>query len=283
ILDADGRIVAILLGRPDGSDWDDAKKEARRVMDQVRARGEKRGVFVAKNKSHRRGNFYTLQAGFTKGPGQKKPGNLAHSKGYRRLLDPIIKNRAIRRMAGFQSSGLARYLPKLYQYQTTTMKGLCRTHPELKRPFDNSCFPMVTFNLGPNIVTPEHVDMLNNPFGMCAITSNGIFDHTKGGHIYIELLKIVCEFPSGSTIFLLSGTCGHGNTPIRRDESRYSMTQYAAGALYRWAAYRHQSAESLLSQPDGARQKQEIDGAPGEAGRMGDGVAVQSRRVRARS
>ncbi|KAJ7882393.1 hypothetical protein B0H14DRAFT_3433504 [Mycena olivaceomarginata] len=106
ILDADGRI------------------EARRVMDQVRAHGEKRGVF----------------AGFTKGPGQKKPGNLAHSKGHRQLLDPIIKNRAIRRMAGFQSSGLARYLPKLYQYQTTTMKGLCRTHPELKRPFDNSCF-----------------------------------------------------------------------------------------------------------------------------------------------
>jgi hypothetical protein len=71
ILDADGRIVAVLLGRPDGADWDGVKKEARRVMDQVRARGERRGVFVAKNKLHRRGNFYTLQAGFTKGPGQK--------------------------------------------------------------------------------------------------------------------------------------------------------------------------------------------------------------------
>jgi hypothetical protein len=71
ILDADGRIVAVLLGRPDGGDWDDVKKEARRVMDQVRARGERRGVFIATSKSHRRGNFYTLQAGFTKGLGQK--------------------------------------------------------------------------------------------------------------------------------------------------------------------------------------------------------------------
>jgi hypothetical protein len=161
------------------------------------------------------------------------------------------------------TGGLARYLLKLYQYQATTMKGLCRSQPELERPFDNSAFPMVTLNLGPNVVTLVHVDMLNNPFGMCAITSNSPFDSTKGRHIYMELLKIVCEFPSGSTILLLSGTCGHGNTPIRRGESRYSMTQYAAGALYRWAAYGYQSGESLLSQPDGAQQKQEIDGEPG--------------------
>jgi hypothetical protein len=161
------------------------------------------------------------------------------------------------------TGGLAHYLPKLYQYQAITMKGLSRSQPELERPFANSVYPTATLNLGPNIVTPEHVDMLNNPFGMCAITSNGNFDHEKGGHIYMELLKIVCEFPSGSTVLLLSGTCGHGNTPIQPGESRYLMTQYGAGALYRWAAYGYQSTESLLSQPDGARQKREIDGAPG--------------------
>ncbi|KAJ7760607.1 hypothetical protein B0H14DRAFT_2403885, partial [Mycena olivaceomarginata] len=126
-----------------------------------------------------------------------------------------------------------------------------------------SVYPTVTLNLGPHVVMPEHVDMLNNPFGMCAITSNRNFNHTKGGHIYMGLLKIVCEFPSGSTVLLLSGTCGHGNMPIRPGESRYSMIQYGAGALYHWAAYRYQSTESLLSQPDGARQKREIDGAPG--------------------
>ncbi|KAJ7753027.1 hypothetical protein B0H14DRAFT_2635668 [Mycena olivaceomarginata] len=220
VANADGCIVAILLGRPDGGDWDDVMKEARRVMDQVRARGEQRGVFIAKNRPHCRGNFYTLQAGFTKGPGQK--------------------NRAIKRITGFQSSGLARYLPKLYRYQATTMKGLCRNQPELEHPFDNSVFPTVTLNLGPNVVTPVHVDMLNNPFGMCAITSNSNFDSTKGGHIYMELLKIVCEFPSGSTILLLSGTCGHG--------------EYANTA----------GQKSLFDDPpDGARQKREIDGVPG--------------------
>ncbi|KAJ7790385.1 hypothetical protein B0H14DRAFT_2626042 [Mycena olivaceomarginata] len=106
--------------------------------------------------------------------------------------------------------GLARYLPKLYQYQATTMKGFSHRQPELERPFANLVYPTATLNLGPNIVTPEHVDMLSNPFGI-----------------------------------------------------RYSMTQYGAGALYRWAAYGYQSTESLLSQPDGAQQKREIDGVPG--------------------
>ncbi|KAF8214426.1 hypothetical protein K438DRAFT_1562812 [Mycena galopus ATCC 62051] len=263
ILDCEGRIVAVLLGRPDGDDWEDVMNEARRVMDRIRACGERQGVFVAKKKLHRCGKFYTLRAGFTKGPGQKKPGNLAHLKDYRRLLNVILKNRAIRRMAGFQSSGLARYLPKLYRYHTTTMKGLCKRHPELERPFQNSVYPTVTLNLGPDVVTPKHLDMLNNPFSMCAVTAAGNFDHTLGGHIFMKQLKVVCEFPSGSTILLLSGTCAHGNTPIQLGERRYSMTQYAVGALFRWAEYGYQSTESLSGTPDGARQKREIDGEPG--------------------
>jgi hypothetical protein len=52
-------------------------------------------------------------------------------------------------------------------------------------------------------------------------------------------------------------------TGIRQYGGAKVATQYAAGALYRWAAYGYQSGESLLSQPDGAQQKQEIDGEPG--------------------
>jgi hypothetical protein len=41
------------------------------------------------------------------------------------------------------------------------------------------------------------------------------------------------------------------------------MTQYAAGALFRWAAYGYQSAKSLLSKSGGAEAKQQFDGEPG--------------------
>jgi hypothetical protein len=130
-------------------------------------------------------------------------------------------------------------------------------------PFPNSVFPTTTFNLGPDVVTAEHLDMLNNPHGMCGVTSSGRYDHKVGGHIYLEQMKLVCKFPSGSTVLLLSGTCVHGNTPIQKGETRYSMTQYAAGALFRWAAYGYQTAKSLLSQSGGAALKREFDGEPG--------------------
>ncbi|KAF8191904.1 hypothetical protein K438DRAFT_1590627 [Mycena galopus ATCC 62051] len=272
ILDADGRIVAILLGRPEADDWDNVMARLVDLMDGVRKCGVRRNVFVPKLKQHRRGNFYTLRAGVTKGPGQKKPGNLTHSKEPRKLLDLILRDRAAGRVAGFQSSGLAHYAPKLYRYQHNTLKRLFELQPELEQPFRNSVFPTVTFNLGPDVVTPEHLDMLNNPSGLCAVSSAGKFNHHKGGHIYLKQLKLACEFPSGSTVLLLSGACEHGNTPIQKNETHYSITQYAAGALFRWAAYGYQSVKSVLAQAGGAAQKKVIDGEPGERAALGLGL-----------
>ncbi|KAJ6626308.1 hypothetical protein B0H10DRAFT_2303954 [Mycena sp. CBHHK59/15] len=34
-----------------------------------------------------------------------------------------------------------------------------------------------------------------------------------------------------------SGCVDHGNTPLQPGETRTSMTQYAAGGLFRWVAY----------------------------------------------
>lgn len=47
-------------------------------------------------------------------------------------------------------------------------------------------------------------------------------------------INTVVEFPSGSTILIPSSVMRHGNTPVRAGETRVSMTQYAAGALFRW-------------------------------------------------
>jgi hypothetical protein len=115
----------VLLGRPEGDDWDNVIAEMVQVMEGVRARGAERGVFKREKRRHRRGDFYVIKGGLTKGPGQKvcpqrrllyliccilftsqcqKPGNLAHGKEYRRLLELIASNPAIRRIAGFQSS-----------------------------------------------------------------------------------------------------------------------------------------------------------------------------------
>ncbi|KAJ6621993.1 hypothetical protein B0H10DRAFT_2015542, partial [Mycena sp. CBHHK59/15] len=55
----------------------------------------------------------------------------------------------IHHWAGFQSSALATYAPKLYRYYCTILKALFDHHPGLVHTFSNSVFPAVTFNLGP--------------------------------------------------------------------------------------------------------------------------------------
>ncbi|KAJ6631937.1 hypothetical protein B0H10DRAFT_1975532 [Mycena sp. CBHHK59/15] len=162
ILDARGRIVAILIGRPEDPDWDEVVDEAVREMHRARRKGMRHRVFKSARPLHRRGRFSVLAAGVSFGGGQKRPGNLVNNRFARRLIQRLLKNQSIRRFAGFQSSALATYAPKLYRYYFT---------------FD-------------------HRDGLNLSHGLCAITCGGNFDHTLGGHIYLKQLKLVIEYPS---------------------------------------------------------------------------------------
>ncbi|KAJ7884348.1 hypothetical protein B0H14DRAFT_2700671 [Mycena olivaceomarginata] len=231
IVDAEGRIVAVLLGRPEDDDWDKIIEDMERILAGLRRRGIKRGVFTRKKLDHRRGKFPTLYDGYSHGGGQRKPGNLRHSRGYRKLLRHLLQSKSGVRLAGFQSSGVANYFPKVYgDYET---------------------------------VTAEHCDSHNRAHGVCPVTAMGDFDYKKGGHLYMRKLKCVIEFPPRSSAAILSGAFEHGNTPIQKGETRYSMTQYTAGALFRWAEYGFQTARSLLETEGGAEKKAQIDGAPG--------------------
>jgi hypothetical protein len=75
---------------------------------------------------------------------------------------------------------------------------------------------------------------MNLPFGWCAVTSLGKFDHTKGGHLVLPDLKLVIEFPSGATILLPSATLCHANVPVQSHETRASFAQFCAGGLFRF-------------------------------------------------
>ncbi|KAJ7601363.1 hypothetical protein DFH06DRAFT_1353013 [Mycena polygramma] len=190
ILDTDKGIVGVLLGWPEGPDWEQVVTEMAAILEALHRCGKECGIFKASQRSHRRSSYYTLGHATTKGPEQKKPGNLVHSKKYCELLQVLLLNHNIRRIAGFQSTA--------------------------------------TWNLGPAVVTIEHEDVLNAHFFMCAITSTGNYNYKRGGQLYMKQLKLVIEFPPGSTILLLSAAITHGNTPVAKEETRYSMTQYCA-------------------------------------------------------
>ncbi|KAJ7136896.1 hypothetical protein C8R44DRAFT_608196 [Mycena epipterygia] len=263
ILDAHGRIIAILLGRPEDPAWDTVVCEAWKAMSRARRAGNTSGAFKAKDSNHRRGQYTALAAGVSFGGGQKRPGNLVHSTKRQKIVNSLLSNKSIRRLAGFQSSGLARYAPKLWRYFADTLRALFEHHPGLQHNFSNSIFPACTFNLGPNVVTDEHADLNNLVHGLCGITSGGNFNHEKGGQMYLKQIKLVIDFPSGASMLIPSAFVDHGNTPIQPSENRFSFTQYAAGGLFRWVKYGFRSAKSVLASAGGPQLVASFDGTPG--------------------
>lgn len=147
------------------------------------------------------------------------------------------------------------WAPRLYAYYVDHLRPLYAKHPTLRRNFVNSIFACATFNFGPVTCTFDHTDPANLPFGWCAITALGKFDPVQGGHLVLWDLKLVIEFPPGSTIIIPSATLRHSNIAIQKGETRYSFTQYTSGGLFRWvdqgfqasASYRAEMSEEDLA------------------------------------
>ncbi|KAJ7028086.1 hypothetical protein C8F04DRAFT_964398 [Mycena alexandri] len=260
ILDAEGRIVAILLGMPDDPEWPHVIRQAAKAMARVRRIARNQGAWRV-GQIHRRGRHLPLFGGVSFGGGQKvaaSPSPLHLCL----LIWELLRDKYIRRIIGFQSSGFALYAPKLYHYYCQILRALFEHHPELVHTFDNSVFPAATFNCG-DAITFDHCNFLNLVHGFCPVTSAGVFNHKHGAHIYLKQLRLVIEFPSGATVIIPSGCVNHGNTPIQPDETRFSITQFAAGSLFRWVEYGFQTAKSLLAQVGGKARRDAFDGVPG--------------------
>jgi hypothetical protein len=131
----------------------------------------------------------------------------------------------------------------LYGYYDSQLTKLFEHDTSLKKPF-NSVFTAATYNLGPQTVCFPHLDFANLPFGFCAITALGDFDPDLGGHLVLEECKLVIRFPPGSTALIPSAIITHSNIPVSSHEKRFSFTQYAAGALFRWVENKFQTAVS---------------------------------------
>lgn len=114
-----------------------------------------------------------------------------------------------------------------------------------ERNFSGCAFACATVNLGPEVRTFVHRDMLNLAFGWCGIMPLGKFDHTKGGHVILWEAKLVVEVPAGYTIFIPSATITHSNTPIGAHESRASFTMYTGGGIFRCVDNGFKTDESL--------------------------------------
>ncbi|KAK7007980.1 hypothetical protein R3P38DRAFT_3325026 [Favolaschia claudopus] len=274
ILDRYGRIIVVFVGGPDDPEWPSVAAEAGEAMKRAREEGIRTKAFADDAGLHRRGRFYTLQSGVSHGGGQPCPRNLDISDAKQPLVDSLLGNKSVRRVCGFQSSAFRTWAPKLFKDYVTDLRDLFEHDPSLRLNFTNSIFPSVTFNLGSQSATFEHLDDKNRALGWCAITSGGDFDPTKSAHLHLRELNAVVEFPAASTAFIPSAVIHHGNTPLAPHETRYSITQYAAGGLFRYVKYKFRTAKKVLNE-GGGNLKRSFDGVHGE--RHAAGISLFSK------
>ncbi|KAJ7024511.1 hypothetical protein C8F04DRAFT_1270209 [Mycena alexandri] len=256
ILDCYGRIIVAFGGMPEDPEWLSVLRHVAEAMKQAREEGIRTGAFTAEDANHRRGdNFVPLTGGVSFGGGQKHPGNLVLPRLKHSIFSKLIANKYA--SSGRSARNCLQITSKICALSSTTT-------PNLQHNFTNSILPAVTFNLGPQSVTFEHGDELNRALGWCLLTSAGEFNPKKSAHLYLKQLKLVVEFPPAASVCLPSAVIEHGNTPLAPHETRYSITQYAAGGLFRWVKYGFQTAKQLVAKRGGRALKAQLDGARGQ-------------------
>jgi len=73
---------------------------------------------------------------------------------------------------------------------------------------------------------------MNFASGWCAIVALGDYDHHQGGHLVVEELGFVIEFPPASTILMPSAFLHHANTLLPNGQHRAALTFYNPGGLF---------------------------------------------------
>ncbi|KAH9846214.1 hypothetical protein C2E23DRAFT_871810 [Lenzites betulinus] len=127
----------------------------------------------------------------------------------------------IRRIANFASAAMQAYAPRLYAHYSRTLDALVASSPSMKPNFQNNVFGAAYFNLGPRVVTLRHKDFQNLAWGWCSVTAMGDFNPSLGPY------------------------CPPG-------ETRFSLTQFSAGGLFRWvecdfrSQYQYEQAGGVL-------------------------------------
>ncbi|KAL1687700.1 hypothetical protein GGG16DRAFT_61569 [Schizophyllum commune] len=224
-------VMAVLVGGGRGIDHlqlADALEAMRRRL-----------TFAQEERAHRRGNFCVKAIGFSHGGGQKEPGPLKHSDKTQRELTRFLKLKPMRRIAHLNSGALQNWEPEIHKHYADTQTKLLGWKPRLRRflNFPKSVWSCLTINFGLQTQTFAHRDFGNLSYGFCSITALGRFNPDRGGHIILRELRLVIRFPPGASIIIPSALLTHHNTRIAEHETRYSVTQYTAGAIFRFVEH----------------------------------------------
>ncbi|KAK0475303.1 hypothetical protein EDD18DRAFT_1313288 [Armillaria luteobubalina] len=242
-----GHVIAVLVGQPKDPDWESVHTLVSALLDQSQGKC----TFSWKQRKCRHGCYLALSVGISFGGGQRCvvppslkpslkrmcpqfPQNLHHEDTMAQVLVTLINHIAFIHLAGFASGVFAAQLLSLFQYYAMHLRALLLSNDNLILNFANSIFSASTFNFRPKTVTVKHMDSGNLLFGWCTIPVLSQFNSKKGIHLILWDLKLVIEFPPGSTVLIPSAVLQHLNMTVDCGETRYPFMQYMAGGLFHW-------------------------------------------------
>ncbi|KAL1657712.1 hypothetical protein GGF50DRAFT_68558 [Schizophyllum commune] len=246
-----------------------------KVADAIKA-ARSRVTFSEEERIHRRGDFGVKAIGISHGGGQKEPGLLKHTDKTQRELVRITKLKEVQDIAHLNSKAFGNWQPDIHAEYASTQNKLLKWKPRMRRflNFKKSVWSCLTINFGPRTQCLAHRDFNNLSYGFCAITALGRFNPDKGGHIILRELKLVIRFPPGSSIIIPSALITHHNTCIGEGETRYSITQYTSGAIFRFVEHGLMLDEQYYASLSAAARR---EAAKANATRWKKGLAKLSR------
>ncbi|KAL1699670.1 hypothetical protein EV121DRAFT_215799 [Schizophyllum commune] len=243
-VDNEETVFGLLAGRPDQApDWDPLMQDFANTIEDTRPHIR----FKPHQLHHRRGQFPATPHGHSYGGGQPEPMSISEYAANAPHFRRVLEHPAMPRISGFQNGVTDGWAPKLHTFLRKNRRILRTQKPSLRHNFRASVWSATTVNYGPQTVCLPHKDFANLPWGWCPITAVGNYDYKRGGHLVLWELRLVIEFPPGSTIIIPSGLLTHSNVPVGPNETRYSVTQYTAGALIRWIDQGFQTKEAFLA------------------------------------
>ncbi|KAI5824957.1 hypothetical protein K523DRAFT_314262 [Schizophyllum commune Tattone D] len=254
-VDNGGTVFGLLAGRPDQApDWDPLMRDFADTIEDTRPHIR----FKSHQLRHRRGPFPATPHGHSYGGGQQEPMSISEYPANAPHFRRILEHPAMPRISGYQNGVAQGWAPKLHTYLRHNRRVLRTQKPSLRHNYRASVWAATTVNYGPQTVCLPHKDFANLPWGWCPITALGNYDYKRGGHLVLWELRLVIEFPPGSTIVIPSGILTHSNVPVGPDETRYSITQYTAGALIRWIDQGFQTKEAFLATLSPEQRAEEV-------------------------
>ncbi|KAL1671983.1 hypothetical protein EV122DRAFT_225565 [Schizophyllum commune] len=252
ILDKKRRVIAVLAGTPDQKDW---PAQHTSLADAIEAARPKLKFSTVQTK-HRRGVFPAIAVGHSYGGGQMRPMPVSQEPSNVPTLIALLTHIAFIRLAGFATGVIANWAPLLFAHYAKYCELLSNRLPDISFNFPTTVWAAVTINFGPRTVSLRHRDYANLAWGWCPITALGRFNPDAGGHLILWDLRLVIRFPPGSTIAIPSGLLIHSNTAIGARETRFSVTQYTAGAIFRWVDQGYQTKEEFLGKLTAAERRE---------------------------